>query len=293
MAINHQHPAWPKGFTADNARDGHSLQRSLNPAVRVECCVVEDEPGIGVTNQPENSARLLSSGYLHPTARFSSYTVPRINELLEAIEHNREDKVCQLIADGIDVNESGSMGRTPLYQAAHYNRSRIATILLQAGASADSTGSFGETALYHAAEQDSVDVMKVLLQAGANPHTKSHVGRTPLHHVAAYGQTHSAELLIHYHADIHCRDGMQRTPLHWAANNNHPQIVRLMLESGANPLLTDKNGDTPLFMAELKGHAAVVHEIRQFLRKQRKGCSSFFSLLCILVSSLMLIFSLR
>ena len=85
-----------------------------------------------------------------------------VNPLCLAISKGDIEKVKQIIAYGIDVNDTTNRGMTPLMYAAIYNQSEIAKLLLEKGANLNLKDKSGSTALDHAKTSGSNEVMEIL-----------------------------------------------------------------------------------------------------------------------------------
>jgi ankyrin repeat protein len=96
---------------------------------------------------------------------FFSYEASDVNPLCLAISKGDISTVKQIIAYGIDVNDTTYRGMTPLMYAAIYNQSEIAKLLLENGANLDMKDNSGRTALDHAKSSHSENVLEVLKPA--------------------------------------------------------------------------------------------------------------------------------
>ena len=123
----------------------------------------------------------------------------------DALEHSGTLRT--LLELGLDPNEAGASGRTPLMVAARLDLVEAATILLEHGAAldigaqdtvaqTDSTGdplcmtgdkatgdTPGRTALSYAAERGSPEMVRLLLDRGADPARPDSAGRPPADYV--------------------------------------------------------------------------------------------------------------
>ena len=118
--------------------------------------------------------------------------------------------VKQLIADGVDVNESDDWGFSPLHFAAAFN--------------------------------DEPDVISLLLDAGADLNARDKEWKaTPLHWAAWSNDNPGIIIaLLDGGADLNSRDGRNSTPLHAAAEqSNNPDVILALLDSGADTDLRD------------------------------------------------------
>ena len=91
------------------------------------------------------------------------------------------EQVQAAIKSGAQVNDSDTLGQTPLMQGAECNEnSDVITTLLNAGAKLDDRDElFGRTALMWAAKyNENPEVITTLLNAGADAKAKSNEGKT-------------------------------------------------------------------------------------------------------------------
>lgn len=92
----------------------------------------------------------------------ANYAAYDVNPLCLAISQGDLTKVKEIIAYGVDVNDTTSRGMTPLMYAALYNQSEIVKLLLENGANIYKKDNLGKTALDHAKVNGSEDVIKIL-----------------------------------------------------------------------------------------------------------------------------------
>lgn len=151
------------------------------------------------------------------------------------------DKVTRLIEQGMDVNEHGMGGDTPLHKAAKGGH---------------------------------LDVVKLLITKGANVNAKSDNGNTPLHSAASLGHLKVVEFLISKGADVNAEESNYgATPLHSAARGGNASVVEFLIEQGADVNALTNDGRTPLDMAFASGHQETVDLLRRYggFRQARRG----------------------
>ena len=136
-------------------------------------------------------------------------------DLAEAASNGDLDRVKNLLAEGVPVDERGKMNATPLMRAA---------------------------------EQQHVDVMKALLTAGADPKATRDGGVAVLHHAAASGSVEAVSLLLAAKADIDVAMTDGRTPLHTALAYKKWDVARALLAAGAK-LMATPTGERALMLA--------------------------------------------
>lgn len=103
------------------------------------------------------------SNVVENTSKISStFEVSNVNPLCLAISKGDIDTVKQIIAYGIDINQTTERGMTPLMFAAIYNNSEIAQLLIKNGADVSKTDKQGKTALDFAKASNATAVIEVL-----------------------------------------------------------------------------------------------------------------------------------
>lgn len=154
--------------------------------------------------------------------------------LVCAVVAGRSDLVKELIAQGIDVNESARIG-TPLKMAADRGR---------------------------------IEIVRRLIAANANLNGDFDTHGSPLQSAIVGGHTETACLLIHSGARI-SKDPSTTPLLHLAAELGHAKIVGALLKAGADPQATNVRGETPLEAAEAaaqesdRDYSAVIKLLRK------------------------------
>ncbi|WP_074243736.1 ankyrin repeat domain-containing protein [Mycobacteroides abscessus] len=96
--------------------------------------------------------------------------------------YNSVDYLRHEIASGLDINEVGTNGWTPLHRACMAYSYEAAKILLEAGAAVDPQDKWGKTPLVCAVTSDSraLDLVILLLEYGANPTIENDAGNSAL-----------------------------------------------------------------------------------------------------------------
>lgn len=154
--------------------------------------------------------------------------------LMKAVKANNPAQVKQLIAQGVNVNETDAGGDAPLVMAAYLGYTDVTRLLLEAGA----------------------DV------GALDPGMKA----TALHAASYAGRVEPAKLLIQYGIEID-RQGPYNgyTALHDAIWQNNVEVARVLIDAGANLHIKNHDGQTPLDFAKAKRAAEIVKLIEQKL----------------------------
>lgn len=139
------------------------------------------------------------------------------------------------VVRGLDVNERGPDGSTPLQWAVYDQDLDRVRELIRAGADVNLANSYGANAMQLAAEVAHTDILRILLDAGADVDSANPEGQTSLMLVARTGNLDAARLLIRHGATIDAREQWgQQTALMWAAARRHPAMMELLIREGAD-----------------------------------------------------------
>ncbi|XP_036313305.1 85/88 kDa calcium-independent phospholipase A2 isoform X2 [Pipistrellus kuhlii] len=93
-----------------------------------------------------------------------------------------------LLTRGSDVNNTSSVGNTPLHVAVTRNRFDCAMVLLTYGADANARGEHGNTPLHLAMSRGNVEMIKALIVFGAEVDTPNDCGETPTNIASKIGK---------------------------------------------------------------------------------------------------------
>ncbi|MEE2611999.1 MAG: ankyrin repeat domain-containing protein [Pseudomonadota bacterium] len=86
----------------------------------------------------------------------------------------------QHFADGTDINEKDSYGRTPLLCSITQGHEEIAELLIAEGADVNAKKKEGQTLLHEAANRNRKQIAVLLIANGAEVNAQADNGRTPL-----------------------------------------------------------------------------------------------------------------
>lgn len=189
--------------------------------------------------------------------------------LYDAASDGSIERTLALLATGsIDVDQSDSIGWTPLMGAANGGYAHVVRVLLSAGASMSRTNDSGNTALHVSAQQGHLAVTKMLVEARTNLEAVDCGGFTPLHYAADQGRWRVVRFLAEAGANLNSRTLRGATPLVSAALKGHLEVAKELLRAGADPLLETRSQGSeemcvPLDAAAQNGHFGVAQELIQ------------------------------
>lgn len=206
-----------------------------------------------------------------------------------AIDAGDVRRLEELLAGGLDPNETGDDGLTLLHRAAWAGGADAARLLVAKGAdlsrrdplgltaagralaegrctaalellpkAAGSQGDAERTLLHRAAEGGCAAAATELVTRGAVADAVDAAGLTPLHLAALSGSGAVAAALLTGGAAVAKATPSGRTTLHLAALAGRVEVVKVLLEKGADPNERDAGGHAPLHLAAAGGDARTV-----------------------------------
>ena len=186
--------------------------------------------------------------YLIVFIGFSTASAGSYEDFFQAVTHDEDAKVSQLIARGFDVNTMGPGGLPALLLAIREPSPKVIGVLLKApGIRAEVRNAKDESALMLAALAGMRDVCARLIALDADVNK---TGWTPLHYAATGGHDAVIRLLLEHYAYIDAESPNQTTPLMMAAMYGTPSSVTLLLDAGADASLRNAAGLSALDFAK-------------------------------------------
>lgn len=148
-----------------------------------------------------------------------------------AVMDNDIETVKQLIKDGDDINETNTVGETPLYTTMYINEEKI-----------------------------DIEMLKLLLKNGADPTISSdEEDWTILHEAALRGDLAAIDLLLQYNADINQRDLYGETPIFQTVyEQDDTKTFQYLVDKGANLMIINEDGQTFKDVAQDNGATKIV-----------------------------------
>ena len=175
-----------------------------------------------------------------------------------------------LVEKGLQIDEQGDRGDTPLHNASRIGNTDVTITLLNLGADQLIEDHEHRTPLTVAWQNGHSNLVK-LLQSHAihreitivNPQEDSHL---PLWSMAKLGyEVLLQETLQKQNPRIHERDpDTESTALHWAVRTNNLDIARTLLEAGAETGEVDDHKRTPLHIAAYTENYEAVELLLEF-----------------------------
>ncbi|MDF1655225.1 MAG: ankyrin repeat domain-containing protein [Coxiellaceae bacterium] len=179
-----------------------------------------------------------------------------------AVACNQIERVINLVAVGVAVNQAITGGATALVVAALYGHNEVVkSLLAAAGTEVNKAMPDGATALYMAAQNGHSEVVKSLLAAaGIAINQAGPDGTSALYIAAQKGHSEVVKiLLVALGIAVNQAKTNGATALYMAAQNGHSEVVKSLLAAPGIAVNQAKtNGATALYIAAQFGHLDVV-----------------------------------
>lgn len=186
----------------------------------------------------------------------NAYTIDKGTELLNAVDKQNFEKVKELINSGVDINEKGKVGFTPLILAAGWGDVKMVKYLINNGANLNLKANRGFGVIHRASMNKNPAVLKYLLknfQLNVNDRSKRYC--SPLdfslrnNALQNYGTLENAKLLI--------TNGAKKS-INWKCNGYTPlmvavpdeKVVTFLVDNGADINIENASGATAYTMAK-------------------------------------------
>ena len=176
-----------------------------------------------------------------------------------------------LIDAGADPDLMDLFNSTALWNMANSGYVEPAKILLSrfsvSGLDLENHGSYGDTPLMRAALMGHMEMARLLLSYGANINAVNNYGTTALILAAAEGHSDMVRFLVSSGADINAQNDNGDTALIQAAYNGSAEDVRILLDAGADPGVAAGDGKNAADLAEERGYPEIAVMIRSRMKK--------------------------
>ena len=176
-------------------------------------------------------------------------------KLISAIFESNARSAAALMEKGVDLNQSDSLGNTPLVLALTPRES-----LEPVGV----VSKMNRQTSIKREDDARKKIVPLLLAKGANPNSSGTLGRTALMQVAALGRDkvwnlQIASKLIDKGARINAQDDYGNTPLILASDIGAVGLIDLFLKHGADPNIRNCRNESALSLASSK-HLSVAQK---------------------------------
>ena len=178
--------------------------------------------------------------------------------LIAAASKGHIDEVKLLLQDS-DVNKGEEIAL--LFASYNGNAELVSFLLMKEGVDVNQAGKDGYTPLFVASQKGHTEVVSLLLEKeGVDVNLAEKDGGTPLFIASLNGHTEVALLLLAKEGvDVNQAHKDGYTPLYIASQNGHTEVASLLLaKEGVNVNQAQKHGVTPLHVASRNGHTEVV-----------------------------------
>jgi ankyrin repeat protein len=156
-----------------------------------------------------------------------------------------------ITGSGVDVNSTGTSGKTPLMVAVQFNQPSSVGMLLDLGADPNQVSESGRRSpLGIAAGLPDTAILALLLERGADPNMSAVERAAPIVEQADAGNLTTVRLLVNAGADVDGRGLNDDTALIAAARHGHYDVVLYLLESGADYTLVNRSDESLIQIIE-------------------------------------------
>ena len=186
------------------------------------------------------------------------------SEWIHALEQRDLNSIQHLLVSDIDVNKTGSDGKTALMFASRAGQADLVNALLMAGAQVNVRNRNGGTALMYAATLEATQIPNALLRHGALLDVQADNGWTPLMVACVKGNLEVIKLLLRAGGNVNVADIYGWSPLMRAVDRNRINVVKFLLEiKEVDVNVTNDAGITALHSAAEKGYLGIAQLLMQ------------------------------
>lgn len=181
-----------------------------------------------------------------------------------------EQKVNELIENGVDVNAIDLLEKTPLMYAAAKGYTNVVVKLIENGADLEKKDFSGETALMYASFYNKAETVEQLINSGADLENRDNEDKTALLYAVSTRSIQSTKKLLELGADVNSADFLKETPLLYAVGHNLPAMAEILIEAGADLDAKNIENNTALELAYTEETRRIVQAgIRNNRREKR------------------------
>jgi len=190
------------------------------------------------------------------------------SDIVDAVEYGSKDRVESLLRNGVNPDERGDFGTTPLIRAAYRGSTDLVRLLLQSGANPNVADIGGATPLHVASREGHEAVVDMLLQYGASVNAADNEGNTPLMRASAKGNTTIVAVLISNGGKVNDTNDVGESALLYAAEADDYDSVDMLLAQGAEIKIVNEEGSSPAEIAQRKGNEMMIASIAETAPQQ-------------------------
>lgn len=220
---------------------------------------------VAIQNNDEQQVSLLLEQGVDSDIRFLTGAQKRPAICL-CTERGNPNMVELLVKWGCSINQSDSLGFTPLHIAVNHGHTHLVHLLLKNRANVRAVTSLGYTPLHLAAQRLSVEIIEMLLGAGSELERADREGKTALVHACIHGNSEIIQYLVSLRANVNACDIFGNSPLMFvtSAMSINLDVVQTLVNHGAHVNHANRSGETALHAA-ITGRRARKSEVLRIL----------------------------
>ncbi|XZE53981.1 ankyrin repeat domain-containing protein [Planctomycetaceae bacterium SH139] len=142
-----------------------------------------------------------------------------------AARDGNHDTLTALLEAGVDLNQRGVGGKTPLHLLCERNYEYLAEILLRAVASPHVRANKRQTPLHIASQLGHLGLVRILVNSGANPLAENRSRFTAIHEAAKSGQQNIVNFFIQMDLYTPAKADFWIRIAHLAENNGNTRLA--------------------------------------------------------------------
>lgn len=124
------------------------------------------------------------------------------DDLMDALNHNNQMMIRQLLENGTDLEKKNDLGLSPLLEMVKSGNSEMVQLLLQYGVNINSIDNEGYTALHYAVRLGYQNIAKLLILNGAETNSINNSDETPVYISLKNNDIKMTELLIKHGGEL-------------------------------------------------------------------------------------------
>ena len=204
----------------------------------------------------------------------NAYEITKGTKLLDAVSQQNFEKVKKLMDSGVDVNEKGKVGFTPLITATGWGDLKIVKYLINHGAEVNATTNKGTSVIHYSSINKDPSVLKFMLKnfkLNVNDKTKTHCSPLDfslrMNALQDHGTLDNTRLLL--------ENGAKKS-INWTCRGYTPlmvsipdkKVINFLIDNGADKNVKNKFGFTAYDMAKKQNAPTDILEILATSKKE-------------------------